>query len=156
MTAGTVIGADRVITTLRNLRGAMETTVGRVVTEFGLDVLNAAKRNAPIKTGRLRRSIHLELFRDAVVIGGIVGTNVEYAARFEHGFKGAENVRAFTRKQTMAWGHPITPRMVNVRPFTRNANTPARPFLAPALESTVPTLPDRLRAALRDVPGVTR
>lgn len=155
MIAGKVVGAERVLTTLSNMHGAMGDAIGRTVAGFGLDVLNASKRNTPLKTGRLRRSIHLEMFRDAANFTGIVGTNVEYAGAIEHGLKGSLPVREFVRKQTQAWGHPIAPVLVTVRPFTRRVNRPARPFLEPALASVTPTLADRLRADLRNVPGVT-
>ena len=154
MIAGKVVGEELVLATLRGLPAALSDAVGRTVGAFGLDVLNAAKRNAPIKTGRLRRSVHLELFRDAANISGIVGTNVEYAGAFEHGLKGSQPVREFVRKQTQAWGHPIAPILVTVRPFTRQVNRPARPFLGPALTGVMPSLADRLKADLRAVPGV--
>ena len=152
----TITGGGRVLITLQNLRGALADTVGRTVYGFGLDVLNLAKKGTPWKTGRLRRSVHLEMDRQPSRIVGIVGTNVEYAAQFEYGFKGTETVRPFIRRQTMVFGRPCAPRIVEVRGFTRNVNRPARPFLAPALAAARPTLADRLRDDLRSVPGVTR
>lgn len=52
----------------------------------GVLVQNAARRNTPVDTGRLRSSIHLEapIFRDSVV-GVRVGTDVEYALPIEFG-----------------------------------------------------------------------
>ena len=154
MSASSINGADRALNMLRGVPGALSAAVSRTVAGFGLDVVAAAKRNAPLKTGRLRRSIHLEMFREQSGVRGVVGTNVEYAGVFEHGLKGTQPVREFVRKQTMAWGHPITPVFVSVRPFTRNVNRAARPFLQPALEGTTPSLSERLRADLRAIPGV--
>jgi HK97 gp10 family phage protein len=86
-----------------------------------LIVANAAKENAPVVTGNLRRSIHVGGFADAEMgsatdsdlsqdasgnwsgstgtdLGGIagtkvaVGTNVEYAARIEFGFVGKDSL----------------------------------------------------------------
>ena len=74
-----------------------------------------------------------------------------YHGMIEHGFTGTQPVREFVRKQTMAWGHPIDPVMVSVRPFTRNVNRPARPFLGLALAAVTPSLSERLRADLRSV-----
>jgi phage gpG-like protein len=150
---GSVVGGERVTASLKAMTETMAGPVGRVVGEFGLDVVNAAKRNAPLKTGRLRRSIHLELFNEPGQVLGVVGSNVEYAARIENGFKGTESVREFVRKQTMAWGRPITPQLVSVRPFTRRVNVAARSFLAPALADTRPTLTERLKTALAGIPG---
>lgn len=153
MSAGEVIGDRAVTARIRALASDLPARVLRTVTEFALDVKNAATRNAPIKKGRLRRSIHPEVTQQGGQISGVVGSNVEYAAIIEHGFKGAQSVRSFVRKQTMAWGHPIAPTMVSVRPFTRNVDRPARPFLAPALADMRPTLSERLRADLAAVKG---
>lgn len=145
MIVGTVTGDRETLASLHGFRASLASRVGRIVGAFGLEVLAGAKRLAPIKTGRLRRSIHLELVTDNAGTSGTVGTNVEYAAMFEHGFKGTESVRGFMRKQTMAWGRPIDPQMVSVRPFIRRVDRAARPFLAPALAGVTPTLADRLR-----------
>lgn len=149
MSDSQVIGAERVIARLHGIVRSLPDRVFRTVTEFALDVTNLAKRNAPLKTGRLRRSIHQEVTRSAGHVMGVVGTNVEYAGVIESGYKGAQSVREFTRKQTMAWGKPITPIMVTVRPFSRTVNRPARPFLAPALSGVRPALLDRLMADLK-------
>lgn len=154
MTAGTVDGT-RALVMLRNLGAAARPVVTREVVGFGLDVTNLAKKNAPLKTGRLRRSIHPETFQDGNQITGVVGTNVAYAARKEYGFQDTESVRSFMRRQTMAFGKPITPIMVSVKPFTRQANTKATPYLAPALEAASPSLADRITRAMRNVPGVS-
>lgn len=153
MSAGTVNNAERVIARLHAIGRDLPDRVLKTVTEFSLDVTNRAKRNAPLKTGRLRRSIHQEVRSSAGRIDGIVGTNVEYASAIEFGMKGTQPVREFVRKQTMAWGKPITPMLVSVRPFTRNVNRAGRPFLQPALEGVTPTLSERLRADLRSITG---
>ena len=149
MSVGTVNNAERVIARLQGIARSLPDRVLRTVTGFALDVTNLAKRNAPLKTGRLRRSIHPEVTSSPGHVTGIVGTNVEYAGAFEFCIKGTQPVREFVRKQTMAWGKPITPIMVSVRPFTRNVNRAARPFLAPALAGVTPSLSERLRADLR-------
>ena len=149
MIAGSIVGADQTLSSLRAFRESLSSRIGRVVGTFGLDVLALAKRLSPLKTGRLRRSIHLELSGEGDKVQGTVGTNVEYAGAFEYGLKGAQSVRGFMRSQTMAWGHPITPQLVSVRPFTRNVDRAARPFLNPALQGVQPPLAERLRADLR-------
>lgn len=154
MTAGTVDGSHALVM-LRNLGAEARPVVRREVVAFGLDVTALAKKGSPIKHGRLRRSIHPETFEDGPQITGVVGTNVEYAARFEYGWHGTETVKSFTRRQTMAFGKPITPRIVTVREFTRQANTAQRAFLAPALEAATPPLAQRISTAMRKVPGVS-
>lgn len=54
-----------------------------VVATFGLLIETEAKLNAPVDTGRLRQSIHLELRPDG--LGGEVVTNLTYAAAQELG-----------------------------------------------------------------------
>lgn len=153
MSAGTITGDKPAIARLRALSRDLPARVLATVTAFALDVTAAAKRAAPLKHGRLRRSIHPEITQAAGRVDATVGTNVEYAAVIEHGFKGAQPVREFMRNQTMAWGHPIAPRMVSVRPFSRAVNRAARPFLAPALATASPPLAERLRADLAALSG---
>jgi phage gpG-like protein len=153
MSSGNILNGARVVARLRGIGQALPDRVLRTVTEFALDVTNQAKRNAPLKTGRLRRSIHMGVTRGSGRVNGMVGTNVEYAGAIERGLKGSQSVREFVRSQTMAWGHPITPLLVSVRPFARNVNRPARPFLAPALAEVRPTLLERLEADLAALRG---
>lgn len=56
-----------------------------------------------------------------------IGTTTPYAGVHEFGFNGAVNVRAHSRR--VAGGS------VNVGAFVRNMRMPARPYLAPAIES---------------------
>jgi hypothetical protein len=75
----------------------------------GLKIVNAAKRNAPVLTGTLRRSIHIGGHTD--LSGGLggnakdlgrgemtntkvtirIGTNLDYAPRIEYGFTGTDS-----------------------------------------------------------------
>lgn len=75
----------------------------------GLKIVNAAKRNAPVLTGTLRRSIHIGGHAD--LSGGLrgnardlgrgelsdrkvqirIGTDLDYAARIEYGFTGTDS-----------------------------------------------------------------
>ena len=151
MSAGTIVGGERVVAMLRGLGVTLPARVERVVTEFAIDVLAQAKRNAPVKHGRLSRSLHYEIRRDAAGVSGTVGTDVEYAAMVELGFHGQVNVRAFMRNQVMAWGRAISPRLVSVRASTRNVNRAPNPYLVPALMGARPTLAERLRADLANM-----
>lgn len=47
---------------------------------------NAAKRRAPVDTGRLRSSISTELIEEDGELTGIIGSDVEYAAPQEFGY----------------------------------------------------------------------
>jgi HK97 gp10 family phage protein len=90
---------------------------------------NTAKRKAPVLTGTLRRSIHMEdVGSDAVS----VGTDLPYARRMEYGFAATDSLG-------------------------RRYNQPARPYLRPALDENrgemerefASALEDMLRASLR-------
>jgi phage gpG-like protein len=148
-----VVSGERVVARLDAMPERVRAVVAREVNAFALDVTNIAKKKVSgdvlkVKTGRLRRSIHPEVKSTAAGVEGTVGTNVEYAARFELGFKGNESVRAFTRKQTQVFGRPIAPIMVRVSAYQRRISMAARPFLAPALNEATPPLQVRLESAV--------
>ena len=100
------------------------------------------------RSGRLARSIHV---KGPTVHGGSggrmesveanVGTNVEYAGYHEFGFRGGQNVKAFTRETSMVFGrrldHPVTQ---HVKPFHRTVNYGGRPFLRPAAKGEWPQI----------------
>lgn len=59
--------------------------IGKAVLTGVVMVESAAKRLAPVDTGRLRASITHEVAIDAVGLVGQVGTDVEYAPHVEYG-----------------------------------------------------------------------
>ncbi len=59
--------------------------VGRELERIATKVESAAKRKAPVDTGRLRASIHHEGFEDAAGLGQRIGSDVEYAIYQEVG-----------------------------------------------------------------------
>lgn len=144
MTPGIEIASQEVIVAYGRLGARTQDMTRRTVREFGLDVSAAAKTRAPVKTGKLRRSINAQFESGPGYESGVVGPNVEYGRIVEEGFQGTENVRAFQRMQTMAWGRDIAPREVQVRAHTREVNRAANPYLVPGFESVTP-LSDRLR-----------
>lgn len=135
----TLAGDRRLASQLRGMeRAARGTTLHRALVSGALLIANQAKRNAPYRTGNLRRSIHIggegasgglegnttgtdiggqEIGRDYAEVS--VGTNVDYAPHQEFG----------------------------------TARQPGTPFLRPALESergaAQAEIADALRAQLR-------
>ena len=102
-------------------------------TQLGPDILADAKRYCPIDTGRLEASLDQQTTgggQDPPVlqIGSFPDDEgpVEYAAAVEMGFHGEEIVREHTRRSRNGGEH-------TVREHTRHANTPAQPYLRPAL-----------------------
>lgn len=128
---------------LAELRGGITTNVNSVMTQLANRLTRTAKAQylsgpRPSKlgvvTGRLRASVTSRSFSDSRRVGVLFGTNVEYAARHELGFRGRESVPAHTRLIKQAFGRALKmPKTVNVRAHSRNINLPARPFLQPAL-----------------------
>jgi len=103
-----------------------------------------ADRAGGLAGGRLGGSITVELGDDGVA----VGSDLPYARLRELGFQGSESVKAYLREIRQVFGRPVTPHPIAVRPFTRNVDVPARPYLAPALEAAGQDLSDAVAAAL--------
>jgi phage gpG-like protein len=101
-----------------------------------------------VRTGRLRRSIHPEWDFKPGHMGATVGTNVEYAAIHEYGFKGTVQVKSFQREMTKAFGRPIAPKQVTVSAHSRNINMPERSFLRSALKEMRPEIIEGLKNAV--------
>lgn len=96
--------------------------------ELGPEIKADARLYCPVDTGRLQRAIDFQVFEDKdYSIELQVGVfpddkgSIPYAAATELGFHGPEIVRAHMRN-----GHPV-------REHIREGNTPAQPFLQPAL-----------------------
>ena len=130
------------------MSGSLNFPLGKEISEAirrGMQIVAIGRRNDGVlksdkplpqhphlRTGRLKTSITGRVSPDG--FSAVVGSHVEYAPRLEMGFSGSETVKAHTRTITQAWGRSIDPRQVSVRSFDRNANTPAYPFLRPAVE----------------------
>ena len=122
------------------MRLALKMT-GSVMNKLSGDILK-------VRTGRLRRSIHPEWDFKPGHMGATVGTNVEYAAIHEYGFKGTVQVKSFQREMTKAFGRPIAPKQVTVSAHSRNINMPERSFLRSALREMNPEILEGLRNAV--------
>lgn len=101
--------------------------------------LNLTGRVLKVDTGRLRGS--LARVHERGSLESTVGTNVSYGRRHEFGFHGTESVRAHERVMRKVFGRRLkAPINVMVRAFTRQANTPERPWLRPALRDSIPRI----------------
>ncbi|MEO7691286.1 MAG: phage virion morphogenesis protein [Sphingomonas sp.] len=82
------------------------------------------------KTLQLSRRLRMSITYRAGASSVEVGTNVVYARRHQEGFHGPERVASFKRTMREVFGVRLAePIEVTVGAFTRQANTPARPFL---------------------------
>jgi HK97 gp10 family phage protein len=70
---------------LDQLFNSPEGPVGKDLARRAVRVETAAKRLAPVDTGRLRSSITRELSRDGQGLVAVIGTNVHYAPHVEFG-----------------------------------------------------------------------
>jgi len=59
-----------------------------------MSAMETAKAEAPVKTGRLRESIHAEVTRQGDVIRGVLTSDAPYAAHVEYGLGGGFMYRA--------------------------------------------------------------
>lgn len=115
---------------------AVKQSIGRST----LKLLNKVKREKlsgqilNVRTGRLRRSITQKIIESSDAYSGIVGTNVEYAAGHEYGFKGSVNVREHLRTVKQAWGKSIQPKKVLIKAHSRQVDLPEKSFLRSALQ----------------------
>lgn len=117
-------------------RGEIQKGIGRITLKL-LTRVKAQKLSGQalnVRTGRLRRSITQRIEASANEISGIVGTNVDYAAAHEYGFKGAVSVKQHLRLVKQAFGRSLkSPVWSTVGAHTKNVSLPERSFLRSAL-----------------------
>jgi phage gpG-like protein len=104
-----------------------------------------------VRTGRLRSSIAARVSVQGQDIVIQVGTNVEYAATHEFGFRGIVNVPAHDRVVRKAFGRPITAVVAHVMGHPRKVNIRARPFLEPGVRDATPAFEDRIRDIMSSI-----
>lgn len=143
MASVTIENKNRVLQRLRNLRREMSPespALRAALTKIALIIVNQAKinvrRHGLIDEGRLINSIRFEFFRSGLNRYGVaVGSfGVPYAATWEFGFHGVQQISGHNRLVTQAFGQPIPPVIASVRPHTRRVNRQAKPFLRPAFQ----------------------
>jgi hypothetical protein len=87
------------------------------------------------RSGALAGSIQRKVEQSGAAVFGYVYSSgdVKYAAFWEFGFKGNENVRAHTRQASMVFGRSVAPFTQNVSEHSRKVDQPARSFLRSSL-----------------------
>lgn len=125
----------------RAMRRAMEDAVGKV---RNTTVRSLRGQILHVKTGRLWQNIQTEVSETGGdVVTGKVGTNVEYAAI--HEFGGVTRPHDITQTRTSKKGQQYT--VVIHHP---GAVVPARPYLRPALEDSIPYIKTAFRNAISE------
>lgn len=142
-----VVGDAKIIAKFKRIpgdaRSKLRESVGRGVLKLQRHVVQnkLAGQVLKKKTGLLGRSIDYAVADSGSDIAGVVGTNVEYAAKHEYGFKGTETVKAHLRLIKQAFGRQLkTPVWQNVGAHGRKVNLPERSFLRSSLKDLAPEL----------------
>lgn len=135
-----LVGGEEVVAKFNAMSPAIANSLQKTVGRLTLELLREVKGNKlsgqalNVKTGRLRRSINQRVEANGSKVAGYVGTNVQYAAYQEYGFKGSQNVRAHLRMMTQAFGKTIkNPHKVMVSAHSRQVNHLDHSFLRSAL-----------------------
>lgn len=88
---------------------------------------NGAIEKAPYKVGNLKRSIHTEILRSSdTYCEGASGTNLDYAARIEFGFKATDSLG-------------------------RHYDQPAQPYMRPSFDENRAKAVNEIRESLNDI-----
>jgi phage gpG-like protein len=149
------ISDEAVVAQLRAMPERLRANLRRAVVASAIDVQARTREKLAgevlnERTHHLHDSIHFELTRDdQSSVVATVGTDVEYAAFWEYGFSGTEQVREHLRHVSVAFGKPIAPVDVLVRAHARHVNQPARSFLRSALEELAPEIRGRIEGAVQ-------
>lgn len=122
-----VIGLTALAAKLRNVRISAD-DLETALRTGSFEIVNAAKQNAPVLTGQLRRSIRVWTKVSGDEAEARIGTNLDYARRIEFGFVGADKLG-------------------------RRYNQAAKPYLRPALkakrEKALEIIRDEIRKSVR-------
>jgi phage gpG-like protein len=154
MIAAGILNATDFIDRFAALAPQAADALRREAGEIADDLREAADRNlsgAVLKqrTGTLRASLKGSV-NETPDISILVSADAPYAAYQEYGFTGAESVRAHLRRQTRAFGRPVSAKDVAVRAFTRRVDYPAHSYLRSAVAEIAPSVQGRLAAALSE------
>lgn len=119
------------------LRSVLRGSEGEVATEIrkrGNRVLNRARQGAPVHTGVLRASIHMDMTEVDGAPQAVISTNLEYAIYQEMGTGvfGPRHQRIFAHPPRMALRYVQNGRVVYRRSV---AGTPGKHFMEKALEA---------------------
>jgi phage gpG-like protein len=142
-----VTGATAVAGRLEGAEARILAMLARTVTRLGIELQRHVKADyltgqaLHVRSGRLRRGVNEKTVVGGTLVTATVGDNVSYARVHELGFQGSEEVKAHVRKTA----HGVA----QVRAFTRQANIPARPFLAPALADMREKILSKIGAAVK-------
>lgn len=135
-------GEKELYKALTSYKQSVVSTVQQQSNISAVNIENKAKKRAPVDMGRLRSSIRIRFFVNAVTVAYDVFTDVFYALYQELG-TGRYAKNGDGRKTPWAYKDPKTGKVI----FT-HGNKP-HPFMFPAYEAERPKFAKRLEAALK-------
>lgn len=161
------VHAESLIATLKGFRKRFRQQLMRVMNQLTIEVQRSVKADKlsgqvlHVRTGTLRRSINRRVEEQGGMIIGSVGTNVQYAAAHEYGFKGVVTVKEHLRREKAHMksikfqpGKKLLQSKTKNTGFssiigehTRKMNLPERSFLRSTLKQYEGTIRDRLALA---------
>ena len=138
---------------LRQAIPALASALEREVLALGLKLSARVKEKLSgevlkVRTGRLRRSIHLEMERSSNAITAVVGTNVSYARLHELGHHVPGHVVQVRQAKALRFLEPggvVFAKQVYVPPYTLKQ----RSFLQSSLAEMTPEILQRLSTVAR-------
>jgi len=156
MIDASITNEDAVVDRLAALGSDAAAALQDAAGQIGARLLEIADRNLSggvlkARTGRLRASLAATTDISSDGIRSVVSANTPYAAFQEYGFAGFENVRAYLRRQTVAFGHPISPVEVQVKAHARSVDYAAHSYLRAALAELAPEIDGLLESSLAKV-----
>jgi phage gpG-like protein len=152
--SATFFGTERVIFRFTAISDGVHGRMVQIMGSVANDISTYVKDNKlsgqvlQVRSGRLRRSVNGTTQDGGTQVSAVVRTNLVYAAPHEYGCNKTVNVPAHTRMQTMAWGKPMTARMVEVCAHPMRMNLPERSFLRSSLHETAPGEIDYIRRSM--------
>jgi phage gpG-like protein len=135
----TLVGGDRAVARFKAMPDRLRQELTTGITRAALLVQRDSMQQKlsgqvlNVRTGRLRRSININVQGSEDKVTGTVGTNVEYAAVHEYGFEGTVTVREHLRRT-------VSGKQVVVRSHPMHMNVPEKSFLRSALNDMQPQI----------------
>ena len=151
--------AQEVVRRLQQLPAAMLQAIARTLdlqNELTVGHVQATKlrMRGPDTLGVVSHRLWESVRPSAAVINGqaiesAIGSNVRYAGVHEFGFTGTEQVRAYTRRVTSAFGRKLkSATTASVGSHSRKANVRARRWLSRGIEERMPAYGKAISAAI--------
>lgn len=151
----TLVGDKELITRMTEMGPAVQQALYKDVTVLSIQLqgIVLGKLHGPVlnqRSGRLAASIQQRVEQSGAAVFGYVFSSgdVKYAAFWEYGFTGSENVRAHTRMVSQVFGRAVPTFEQHVSAHSRQVNQPARSYMRSSLADMASTIQTRLTSTV--------